>query len=161
MVAHNALRPRSGVTARVWDIADEITANKGRQAVRRDVLDRAIDEGIHEKTASKQYNDWRVSFENKQGEYDGGVSEAPVAPFHMRLQIGADGRVLVPVEMRRMMKVEADGQLNAELVDGELRLFSPRIALEKLQKYAQAHIQGAESVVDELLAERRVEAGRE
>jgi len=160
VLAANILRPKRGVTARVWEIADEITASKGRQAVRRDVLDRAIGEGIHEKTASKQYNDWRVSFENRQGEASG-VSEAPMTPFHLRLQIGADGRVLIPAEMRRAMKIEADGQLNAELVDGELRLFSAQVALEKLQKYAQAHIQGAGSAVDDLLAERRAEAGRE
>lgn len=152
-----SLRPKSGVTARVWDLADEITTRKGKQAARRDVLERAVSEGIHERTASKQYNDWRKSCESDQSE---GFNEEPVAPLHVHLQIGADGRILIPAEMRRAMKIDHNGKLNAELVEGELRLFSPQIALEKIQRYMQTHVEGG-SMVDELLAERRAEEARE
>ena len=34
----NVLRPKSGDTLRVWQIADEITKDQGRKAVRREVL---------------------------------------------------------------------------------------------------------------------------
>ncbi|MGA9659622.1 MAG: hypothetical protein WBQ60_11040 [Asticcacaulis sp.] len=143
----------------MWEIADDLTSRLGRQARRPDVLDLAIGEGIHSGTASAQYNEWRRAYVQRQAE--NGVSEAPVAPLHMRLQMGTDGRILIPLDMRRAMKIGADGQLNAALIEGELRLFSPRIALEKLQSYALAHDQGAGSAVDELLTERRIEAGRE
>lgn len=89
-----------------------------------------------------------------------GVSEAPVGPFHVQLQVGQDGRVLIPVEMRRLMKLGADGKVNAEIIDGELKLFSPAVALEKLQSLFDP-VRGSGSIVDELLAERRAEAARE
>ncbi|ESQ77558.1 hypothetical protein ABAC402_00080 [Asticcacaulis sp. AC402] len=89
-----------------------------------------------------------------------GFSEAPVAPFQQQLQIGADGRVLIPLELRRAMKLGADGRVNAELIDGELRLYSPAVALEKIQKMFEP-FRSESSIVDELIAERRAEAERE
>jgi hypothetical protein len=153
---HSQYRPQSGVTRRVWEIADDLTANSGRQASRRAVLERAAGEVIHQGTASKQYNDWRVAYESGRS----GFSEAPVAPLHLHLQIGADGRILIPAEMRRAMKIDDTGKLNAELVDGELRLTSPAVALEKLQTLFSPLREGP-SLVDELLAERRAEAAWE
>ncbi|MGN6422393.1 MAG: AbrB/MazE/SpoVT family DNA-binding domain-containing protein [Asticcacaulis sp.] len=89
-----------------------------------------------------------------------GVSEAPTAPFHLQLQIGADGRVLIPSELRRQMRLEAGGVVNAELVDGELRLLSPAVALERLERLF-APLRDGPSLVDELIADRRAEAARE
>ncbi len=160
MATANVLRPKSGVTRRVWDIADELTAAMGRKAGRADVIDKATHEGIHLPTASKQYNDWRQAYDDRQGAAQGGA-EAPVVPFEMHLQIGPDGRILIPVEFRRLMKLGPDGRVNAEWVDGELRLFSPAVALEKLQAFVARHDRGQGSVVDELLAERRREADTE
>ncbi len=154
---HSQFRPQSGVTRRIWEIADDITTNIGRQAGRRDVLERAMGEGIHQGTASKQYNDWRVAYESHRTAE--GVSEAPVVPLHLHLQIGADGRILIPAEMRRAMKIDESGKLNAELVDGELRLFSPAVALERLQNMF-APLREESSLVDELLADRRAEVAR-
>jgi bifunctional DNA-binding transcriptional regulator/antitoxin component of YhaV-PrlF toxin-antitoxin module len=156
LFTHSQFRPQSGVTRRIWEIADDLTVNFGRQATRRAVLERAADEGIHQGTASKQYNDWRVAYSSGRSGFD----EAPVAPLHLHLQISADGRILIPVEMRRAMKIDESGKVNAELVGGELRLFSPAVALEKLQNLF-APLREAPSLVDELLAERRAEAARE
>ena len=121
-----------------------------------------MEQGIQERTASRQYNDWRRDYENQQVQHTAGngVHEGPVAPLHLHLQIGADGRVLIPAEMRRAMKIDDTGKLNAELVDGELRLFSPAVALEKLQTLFSP-LREEPSLVDELLAERRTEAARE
>ena len=157
-VAQNILRPKSGVTLRIWEIADELTALKGRQASRADVLERASKEGIHPGTAGKQYNDWRLSYETREGKAEG-VDEAPTAPFSLSLQIGADGRVLIPVELRRQMKIDETGRLTASVVDGELRLISPAIALSQLERLF-APLRGGASIVDELLAERRAEAAQ-
>ena len=89
-----------------------------------------------------------------------GVDEAPAAPFHLQLQIGSDGRVLIPAELRRQMRLESGGMVNAELVDGELRLLSPAVALDRLERLF-APLRAGPSLVDELLAERRAEAARE
>jgi len=64
--AQNILRPKSGVTLRIWEIADELTVLKGHQASRGDVLERADKEGIHPGTAGKQFNDWRLSYESRR-----------------------------------------------------------------------------------------------
>jgi len=76
------------------------------------------------------------------------------------LQIGADGRVLIPIDLRRQMKIDDSGRLTARIVDGELRLITPTIALEHLQRMFRQP-PGAPSIVDELIAERRAEAERE
>lgn len=89
-----------------------------------------------------------------------GLHEAPAGPFHLTLDVRPDGRVLIPLEIRTLMKLGPDGRVNAELVDGELRLFSPAIALDRLDRLF-APLRTGPSVVDELLAERRAEAVRE
>lgn len=92
--------------------------------------------------------------------FEAGLSEAPVAPFGMTLQIGADGRVLIPLELRRQMKLDAGGRLTASIVDGELRLISPQAALEQLQRLF-APLRDGPSLVDDLIAARRAEVARE
>lgn len=99
--------------------------------------------------------------ENPMAGYGAGFEEAAVAPFSVALQIGADGRVLIPVELRRQMKIDGSGRLTARVVDGELRLISPSAALDQFHRYIRAHDLGQGSVVDELIAERRAEAERE
>lgn len=74
------------------------------------------------------------------------------------LQIGADGRVLIPVDLRRQMKIDDSGRLTARIIDGELRLVTPALALERLQALVRRQDKGTGSVVDELIAERRGEA---
>jgi len=152
-------KPKSGVTLRVWEIADELSARLGRQASRADVIERAIAEGINERTASTQHSQWKRSYEHGQSRW--GVSEAPAAPFQSFLTVGSDGRVLIPAELRRAMKLGPDGRVNVELVEGELRLFSPAIALEKLQRYVLGNDQGHGSAVDDLITQRRAEAASE
>jgi bifunctional DNA-binding transcriptional regulator/antitoxin component of YhaV-PrlF toxin-antitoxin module len=76
------------------------------------------------------------------------------------LQIDADGRLLMPIELRRQMKIDADGRLTARIVEGELRLVTPTVALEHLQRLFRQP-PGSPSMVDELIAERRAEAERE
>ena len=76
------------------------------------------------------------------------------------LQIGNDGRVLIPVELRRQMKIDDSGRLTARIVDGELRLITPTVALEHLDRLF-APLRGGPSIVDEFIAERRAEAERE
>lgn len=51
-------RPSGGVTGRVWDIADEISARVHRPALREEVLSAAIKEEINQNTASTQYGRW-------------------------------------------------------------------------------------------------------
>ncbi len=77
------------------------------------------------------------------------------------LQIGNDGCVLIPVELRRQMKIDDSGRITARIVDGELRLISPSVALEQFHRYIQEQGLTGHSIVDELIADRRADAARE
>jgi bifunctional DNA-binding transcriptional regulator/antitoxin component of YhaV-PrlF toxin-antitoxin module len=76
----------------------------------------------------------------------------------MILTIGPDGRVLLPLEIRRRMMIGPDGRLSACLRDGELRLKAPGASLGRLQQIVKELDRGLGSVVDELLSERRAES---
>lgn len=51
-------RPKSGKTARIWEIADAISAEKGRPALRGEVAAIAKAEGLVDGTISTQYGKW-------------------------------------------------------------------------------------------------------
>lgn len=96
-------------------------------------------------------------------------SEVPASPsedttsrrLKARLQIGAGGRVVIPVEMRNGLGVVEGDTLLARLIDGELRLISQRGALRKAQALVRQVVPEGVSLADELIAERRAEADRE
>lgn len=82
---------------------------------------------------------------------------------HARLKIDSAGRVVIPAEMRAAMMVKPGETVVAHVVDGEFRIVSPAVALKRVQAFARkwkAEHPG-ESVVDELIEERRQEARRE
>lgn len=82
---------------------------------------------------------------------------------YTRLKIDSAGRIVIPAEMRAAIMVKPGDTVVARVVDGEFRLVSPAAALKRVQAFARqwkAEHPG-ESVVDELISERRVEARRE
>jgi AbrB family looped-hinge helix DNA binding protein len=82
---------------------------------------------------------------------------------HTRLKIDSAGRIVIPAEMRAAMMVRPGETVVARVVDGEFRIVSPAVALKRVQAFARkwkAENPG-ESVVDELISERREEARRE
>lgn len=77
------------------------------------------------------------------------------------LRIAENGRVVIPAEMRSAMRVDATGYLTARVVEGELRVLTPKTALSRAQKMVRGKITESVSLADELIAERRAEAQRE
>lgn len=68
--------------------------------------------------------------------------------------MGANGRVVIPVEVRRELGLEPGAELTLRVEDGRIELESP----ENLLRRVQAEWQGAaqdRSLVDELIAGRR------
>jgi len=54
-------RPKAGgTTARIWEIADDITERTGKPAVRKEVLAQADKEKLSQGTAKTQYFRWRL-----------------------------------------------------------------------------------------------------
>ena len=153
-------RPTNGTqTGRVWELADKLSLELGRKAKRQEVIDAYAREGGNANTASTQYSHW-----NK------GTSFAPRTLMKMavpldvspvRLEIGRDGRVLLPMEIRGALRLGESSTLTAAVQDGVLTLMSPRTAAIKLQQLVKATDTGSGSVVDELIAERRAENSKE
>ena len=154
-----AQRPTYGTqTGRVWELADQLSLKLGRKAKRQEVMDAYAREGGNANTASTQYSQWN------KGEFTSLPSTMKrtmaldVAP--QRLEMGSDGRVLLPLEIRSALRLGAHTRLTAEVQDGVLTLMSPRTAAMKLQQLVRATDTGKGSVVDELIAERRAESAK-
>ena len=149
-------RPRSGTrTGRVWEIADGRTREIGHRAKRADVIECCVAEGINRNTASTQYQHWRVDFEASQAR--GGEPEAHRALPRVgprQLGVTADGRILLPHDVRRAMRLDGAGTVIARVEAGELRLLSPAVALARMQARFRKYAKPGESVVDRFLADR-------
>lgn len=57
--ANGVTRPGGGMTGRVWDIADAISAKEGKPAIRKQVMEQGKAEGINAATIATQYGKWR------------------------------------------------------------------------------------------------------
>jgi bifunctional DNA-binding transcriptional regulator/antitoxin component of YhaV-PrlF toxin-antitoxin module len=80
-------------------------------------------------------------------------------PFE--LTIDARGRIQVPRDVREKMLAGKAGPVIAEVVDGELRLITPKAAIRKVKRLISEQDWGTDSGVDQLILERRAEALRE
>ena len=150
-------RPRAGTrTARVWEIADEITRQKGCLAARREVRERFVAEQGNGSTANTQYQYWKAH----HAVHPADRMAATTSPFcdvpSRALKVTPDGRFQIPRDMREAMRVGADGQVTARVDDGELRVVSQAVAICQVQARMRRYKKPGESVVDEFLAERRV-----
>ena len=61
------------------------------------------------------------------------------------LPIDEDGRVYIPPELRSRMLADRAGPLIAEIVDGELRLISPKAAMRKAKRLIAEQDWGTDS----------------
>ena len=78
-----------------------------------------------------------------------------------KIRLLADGRMVIPAKMRSAMLIDEGGYLTARVVEGELRVLTPKMAVFKLQRRMREEVPEGVSVVDALIAERRAEARRE
>ena len=144
-------------TGRVWEIAELLSERLGRRAARKAVIEAYVSEGGNRNTAATQFAYWKQAYEAQHDRRE--VKPGTVTPT--RLVIGKDGRFVVPAEMRAAMLVDGETAVTAEVVDGELRIMSPRTAVRKVQQRL-AHLKNGEnSGVDEFLAEKRAEVERD
>lgn len=77
------------------------------------------------------------------------------------VKLSREGRVLIPAEVRADLGLREGMLLTLSVQDGEIRLFDRAQALRRARDIARKYKKPGESVVDELLRERRMEAGRE
>jgi len=77
------------------------------------------------------------------------------------VRVSSNGRVLIPLAVRRELGIKPGDELVLEIEDGALRLSTRLARLREVQALARTFLAGEPSLVDELLAERRAEAARE
>ena len=78
-----------------------------------------------------------------------------------RARIGAGGRLVIPVEIRKALGLHEGEPVVMRIEDGELRLVTIKEAIRRVQERARPYITPGQSVVDELIAERRAENERD
>ena len=80
---------------------------------------------------------------------------------HYRVQIAANGRMVLPAGLRQQLHVEGGGLLIIRQDEGKLVLESVDDAVRRAQDLVRRYAPAAQGVTDELLAERRADAARE
>lgn len=78
----------------------------------------------------------------------------------MEVNIGKQGRLVIPADLRRSLGLSEGDRLIAREEDGRLVLEKPE-AITKRLRALFAHIPDDRSLVDELIAERREAARKE
>ncbi|TAM61748.1 MAG: AbrB/MazE/SpoVT family DNA-binding domain-containing protein [Rhodanobacter sp.] len=81
-------------------------------------------------------------------------------PSSNEVQIGAQGRLVIPAALRKALHLEPGDRLIARQ-EGETLVLERRGAIAKRLQDRFRHIPQKVSLVDELIAERRAEAAKE
>ncbi len=78
------------------------------------------------------------------------------------LEVGPQGRLVIPAIIRKSLGIEVGSTLVASVVDGKLVLETQAQLLNQFySRFAKVRMQTGDSVVDELICERRSEAAHE
>ncbi|MBU8545737.1 MULTISPECIES: AbrB/MazE/SpoVT family DNA-binding domain-containing protein [Roseomonadaceae] len=77
------------------------------------------------------------------------------------VRVDAEGRLVLPEEVRVSLGVQGGGELLLQVTEQELRATTRQTALRKLQAMVPAWKPGDPLWSDELIAERRAEAARD
>lgn len=76
------------------------------------------------------------------------------------LTVDAQGRVLIPAEIRNALGWKPGDRLVADIVDGTLTLMTFEESIRRIQALVRQYNPEGRSLVDELIAERREAAAR-
>lgn len=79
---------------------------------------------------------------------------------HIQIQLGPQGRVVIPAALRRTLGLESGDTLVVYLEEGRLVLEKPEVIKRRLKARFKG-LPAEKSLAAELLAERREEASRE
>lgn len=87
------------------------------------------------------------------------LKHAPSGPE--TVTVGPDGRIVIPVQYRRMLQIEPGDEVRLKVENGELRVIGKKAAIEQAQALVRKFVPEGISLSDELIAERRAEAAKE
>ena len=84
-----------------------------------------------------------------------------MAAQEIRLRLSENGRVVIPIQVRKELGVEAGGEILLERQKNGYRLTTRRQRIREAQEAMRRYIKPGVSLVDELIAERREAAKHE
>ncbi len=76
-------------------------------------------------------------------------------------RIAEGGRIVIPADYRKALNLRTGDEVTIRLQDGEIRIRSIDEGIRRAQALVRERIPANDSIVDELIAERRAEAARE
>lgn len=79
----------------------------------------------------------------------------------IRATMGANGRILIPARLRRILNLGPGAEVVMVPSGAELRLIPTAQAVKSAQALVRRHVRKGRSLAKELRAERRLEADRE
>ncbi|HEY4962334.1 MAG TPA: AbrB/MazE/SpoVT family DNA-binding domain-containing protein [Terriglobales bacterium] len=78
-----------------------------------------------------------------------------------RMRVSQNGRIVIPASYRKALGIDVGDEVVLRLQDNELRITTQQRRIQRAQERARRYLKPGESLVDELLAERREAAKRE
>ena len=81
--------------------------------------------------------------------------------MHVSVRMSENGRVLIPVEIRKQLGIVAGEAITLTVEGNELRLMTRRARRLAAQESAARYLKPGVRIEDELITERREEARRE
>lgn len=75
--------------------------------------------------------------------------------------VGPDGRIVIPVQFRRILQIEPGDEVRLKIENGELRVIGKKTAIEQAQALVRKFVPEGVSLSDELIAERHAEAAKD
>ena len=78
-----------------------------------------------------------------------------------RARVNENGRLVIPAAFRKALQIKAGDEVVLRLEDDELHISTLKRRLERAQRMLKRHLRPGESLVEELISERREAARRE
>lgn len=79
----------------------------------------------------------------------------------VKTRVTQGGRIVIPADMRKRLGIEIGETVNIEETGDSFKVTTSRAALRRIQNSLKGRVAEGVSVVDELIADRRKEAGNE
>jgi AbrB family looped-hinge helix DNA binding protein len=76
-------------------------------------------------------------------------------------RLGQNGRVVIPASFREALGIDVGDPILLRIQEGEVRITTRKIRIERAQNRARRYLATGESLIDDLLEERKREAQRE
>ena len=78
-----------------------------------------------------------------------------------RTRVNQNGRIVIPASYREALGIKAGDEVILRMEDDELRITTMKRRIERAQRLVRKYVKPGDSLVDELIAERREVAKRE